>query len=99
VNLALRIIWSAALLIIVAAVAWFVLSPATNFLADFGNETQIGMLFVFFVMPSIIFLLVSSGQLTKLWFQTAIKQQITWTVISAIYAVGIVAAMYFTFVS
>ena len=99
VNLALRIVWSAALLIIVATVAWFILSPATNFLADFGNETQIGMLFVFFVMPSILFLLVSSGQLMKLWFQTALNQQIAWTIASALYATGLIAAMYFTFIA
>jgi len=99
VNLTLRIVWSAALLIVVATVAWFILSPATNFLADFGNETQIGMLFVFFVMPSILFLLVSSGQLMKLWFQTAIKQQIAWTIASALYAIGLIAAMYFIFIA
>jgi len=99
VSLSLRIIWSAALLLIVAAIGWFVLSPATNFLAAFGTETQIGMLFIFIIMPSILFLIVSSGQLVKLWFQSAVKQQIVWSAISVLYAVGLIAALYFRFIA
>jgi len=99
VNLALRIIWSAALLLIVAAVGWFVLSPATNFLAAFGTETQIGMLFIFIVMPSMLFLIISSGQLLKLWFQSAVKQQVIWTVVSVLYALGLMTALYFRFIA
>jgi len=98
-HLALKIIWSAALLLIIAIVGWFVLSPATNFLAGFGTETQIGMLFVFTVMPSILFLLISSGQMMKCWFVSTNARAITWTSLSVVYAAGLATAQYFLFIA
>ncbi|MCL2402617.1 MAG: hypothetical protein FWC86_00015 [Coriobacteriia bacterium] len=98
-NLVLRIVWSAALLVIIAALGWFVLSPATAFMADFGTEQQIGLLFVFIWMPSILFLLISSGQLFKSWHQSAAIQQYVWIALSWIYAFGLAAVLYFRFVA
>ena len=98
-HLALKIIWSAALLVIVAALGWFVLSPATNFTTGFGTDTQIGMLFVFIWMPSILFTILSLAQLFKSWFQSTGTRQIVWTAVSAVYALGLVAALYSLFVA
>ena len=98
-NQVLRILWAAALLVIVAALGWFILTPATRFLQDFGTDTQIGMLFVFIWMPSILFLLISSAQMFKFWFQSAGTRQYVWIALSWIYVAGLIAALYFRFVN
>jgi hypothetical protein len=99
VHLALKIVWSAALLVIVVLLGWFILSPATNFLAAFGTETQIGMLFVFTWIPSIVFLIISSAQLFKSWHQSTGTSQIVWTIVSVIYAIGLGFAQWGLFVA
>ncbi|MCL2437547.1 MAG: hypothetical protein FWC99_00420 [Coriobacteriia bacterium] len=98
-SLILRVAWSAALVVIIIAMGWFVLHPATAFLTDFGTEQQIGMLFVFIWMPSMMLLLVSSGQLFKSWYQSAGMRQYIWIAASWIYAIGLVIALYFRFVA
>ena len=97
--MAIRIIWSAALLTIVAAVAWFILAPATTFMEGLGQDTQVGMLFIFICMPSIFFLILSSGQLMKSWYQSTGTAQIVWTALSCLYAVGLIAVLYFRFIA
>jgi hypothetical protein len=98
-NLVLRIAWSAALFVIILSLGWFVLHPATAFLSGFGTEQQIGMLFVFIWMPSMMLLLISSGQLFKSWYQSAGTRQYVWTVLTWVYALGLILVLYLRFIA
>ena len=98
-NLSLKILWSAALFAIIAAVVWFVLSPTTGFLYGLGSDTHTGMNFIFLCMPSIFFLLISSTQLMKSFETAAATRQYVWIALSWIYAFGFMAALYFRFLA
>ena len=98
-NIGIRIVWSVALVLIATSVAWFIFAPVTTFLDGVGQDTQIGMLFIFICMPSIFFFILSLGQLVKSWFQTARTPQYVWTILTCVYALGLIAALYFRFLA